>query len=72
MGQVDFCMKTLTLNLSDKEQEELNKRAAELGLSLEELAKKSLQRFLSVKPVSFEAALKHTIEKNGDLYKRLA
>ena len=65
-------MKTLTLNLSDKEQEELNKRAIELGLPLEELAKKSLQRFLSVKPVSFEDALKHTIEKNTDLYKRLA
>jgi hypothetical protein len=65
-------MENITVNLSTVEREELNRRAAELGLAPEELFRRSLRQVLSPTKLEFTEALAHTMHKNADLYRRLA
>ena len=65
-------MEVITLQISEVERSELDQCARDLGLSAEELVRRSLMRVLSPTKLSFEEALQYTLEKNAELYRRLA
>jgi hypothetical protein len=65
-------MSTIQLQITDAEREELGKRAHELGVPVEALVKNSIDNLLNASPMSIDEAIKYTIEKNVELYKRLA
>lgn len=65
-------METLELQLSEEEQRALNVRSAELGLSKEELLRRSLHQVLTPPKSTFQEALEYTFRKNAELYRRLA
>ncbi|HEY3873938.1 MAG TPA: DNA-binding protein [Candidatus Kapabacteria bacterium] len=65
-------METLQLELSADEQRALNARAAELGLSKEELVRRGLHRILTPATLTFQDALEYTFRKNSELYRHLA
>ncbi len=65
-------MEKIIINLSTAEREDLNRRAAELGLAPEELFRRSLKQVLSPTKLEFKEALAYTMRKNADLYRRLA
>ncbi len=66
-------MQSLSLTLDDQQFNRLDERARELGLSVEELLRRSIDNLLSPKQkVSFAEAAKRVVEKNEELYRRLA
>ncbi|HEX5315391.1 MAG TPA: DNA-binding protein [Candidatus Kapabacteria bacterium] len=65
-------METLELQISSEEQHALAARAAELGLSKEELLRRSLHQVLTPAKLTFKEALEYTFRKNAELYRRLA
>ncbi len=65
-------METVTLNLSQDEQKALKNRSTELGLPPEELVRRGLRSVLSPLKLSFKDALEYTLQKNAELYRRLA
>ena len=65
-------MTTLTINISEREREDLKERAERLGLQLEELATLSLRALLFQDGPEFSRALEYLLRKNEELYRRLA
>lgn len=66
-------MQSLSLTLDDQQFNRLDERARELGLSIEELLRRSIDNLLSLKQqVSFAEVAKRVVEKNEELYRRLA
>jgi hypothetical protein len=63
---------SIELELTQEEQKLLEKEATRLGVSVSELVTRSVERMLQPKAMTFDEAMKHTIEKNVELYKRLA
>jgi hypothetical protein len=62
----------IAVELSDEQAELLTTTADRLGVRPEELARASLVDALSQDKESFRAAAEHVLEKNRDLYSRLA
>ena len=66
-------MQSLSLTLDDQQFNRLDERARELGLSIEELLRRSIDNLLSLKQqVSFAEVAKRVVAKNEELYRRLA
>ncbi len=65
-------MSTITVPLPDEGLERLKTIAREVGVSPEELARASLEEWLSRPREDFVQAARYVLQKNADLYRRLA
>ncbi len=65
-------MNTITLALPDNYMEELKERADRLGVSPEELILASIEELLAQPDEAFQDALNYVLDKNAELYRRLA
>jgi hypothetical protein len=65
-------MTTLTVSLSDEHSQKLHAAAERAGMSAEQLAAARLQEWLAQPDAQFQDAVRHVLEKNRELYKRLA
>ena len=65
-------MSTLTINLTDDRLRALKKLSNRLNISSEELVRMSIEEILTRPDDTFQDALKYVLDKNSELYKRLA
>ena len=65
-------MGTITIMLPDERLSKLEDRAADLGITREELVKLSVDELLAKTDEAFEQAISRVLDKNRDLYERLA
>ena len=65
-------MTTVTIPLSDELRDRLRDAAGRMGVSPEELAKAGLEDWLSRPRADFLEAARYVLEKNKELYRRLA
>ena len=63
---------TLNLELDDQQATRLQEAASRLNVSVDELAKAAINDLLAKPESDFERAAMHVLEKNVELYKRLA
>lgn len=64
-------MSTLSFSVPDDKATQLQDAARELGVPVEELLRRITDDFLSRKE-GFEEAAKYVLQKNAELYRRLA
>ena len=64
-------MSTLTFQLEETQADKLAEAAREQGVQVEELLRKIAEDYLSRKE-GFEVAAKYVLQKNAELYRRLA
>jgi hypothetical protein len=62
----------LSVELTPKQEQQLAAIAARLNVAPEILAAAALRDLLDRREDEFEAAAAHVLEKNGELYRRLA
>lgn len=65
-------MSSITISLRDEQVAKLGEIAARFGMSVEDLARLSLQELLAHSEDDFERAADYVLKKNEELYKRLA
>jgi hypothetical protein len=65
-------MTTITVPLSEERLEQLRDLARCAGVSPEELARASLEDWLRQPREDFVRAARHVLQKNAELYRRLA
>jgi hypothetical protein len=65
-------MSSITINLSEQHFLKLKEIAARLGVSVEDLARMSIEELLAQPEEEFERAADYILEKNAELYRRLA
>lgn len=65
-------MSTITLPLSDEMMTELRRLTAERGTSPEEYLRRALESLIDRRRQDFTRAAEHVLEKNAELYRRLA
>jgi len=65
-------MTTLTITLSDERVKKLQEIADRFRVAPEELVRASLEELLTRPLDDFQQALERTLNKNADLYRRLA
>jgi predicted transcriptional regulator len=65
-------MESLTINLSDEQLDQLQAIAAQRGVSAETLVQMSIAALLTQANPSFEEAADYVMQKNAELYQRLA
>lgn len=65
-------MKTITITLPDDRIQRLKEIAARFGVVPEELLRASIEDLLSRPEAEFQRALGHILQKNAELYRRLA
>jgi len=65
-------MGTITIMLPDERLSRLADRAADLGITVEELVRLSVDELLAKTDEAFEQAVSRVLKKNKDLYERLA
>lgn len=65
-------MTTVTIELSDEQVLTLEQRAKRLGISLEAILQLSIEDFIARSDDRFDQAVAYVLEKNADLYRRLA
>jgi hypothetical protein len=65
-------MGTITIMLPDERLRKLEDRAADLGITIEELVRLSVDELLAKSDEAFEQAVSRILEKNRELYERLA
>jgi predicted transcriptional regulator len=65
-------MTSLTVRLSDSQAEQLAREAQRLGVSAEDLLRAAVIDLLETRDEAFLAAARHVLEKNTELYRRLA
>lgn len=70
MGQESF-MK-ISVELTDEQRRRLDETARRLNVPLEELASAAVRDLLSQGEADFERVAARVLEKNRDLYRRLA
>lgn len=64
-------MKTLEIHIPDDVASKIERAAEEKGVSLEELVRVSVEEKLA-RDEEFEAAARHVLDKNIELYERLS
>lgn len=64
-------MGTITIMLPDERLSRLEDRAADLGITVEELVRLSVDELLAKPDDAFEQAVSRALDKNKDLYERL-
>ena len=62
----------LSLELSEAQQGQLNAIAQRLNVPADALAAAALRDLLDRREADYEAAAEHVVEKNAELYRRLA
>lgn len=62
----------LSLELTEAQQDQLNAIAQRLNVPADALAAAALRDLLDRREATYEAAAAHVIEKNAELYRRLA
>jgi hypothetical protein len=65
-------MTTLKIQLPDEDLRKLEEVAARFQVTPEEIARLSIEELLSRSDEAFRQALQHTLQKNSELYRRLA
>ncbi len=65
-------MSAITITLPDERLLKLREMAASFGISPEDLVRLSVEDLLSRPDRAFRQAVEHTLEKNRELYRRLA
>ena len=65
-------MVKIVVSLTDKQATELKNMAASLGLTVEDLARLGVADLLMQSKTEFEKTLTYILNKNRDLYERLA
>jgi len=65
-------MTTITIPLSEEQLERLRSVAAEAGISPEELIRATLEEWLRRPRDDFQQAASYLLQKNAELYRRLA
>ncbi len=65
-------MSTLTINLTDDRIRALEKLSNRLNIPSSELVRMSIEEILTRPDDTFQDALKYVLEKNSQLFKRLA
>lgn len=65
-------MSSITISLSDERLAKLKEIAARCSVTPEELASLSVEELLSRPEESFRDAARHVLQKNAELYRRLA
>lgn len=65
-------MTTLTISLPEDLLQQLKERAAQLRVAPEELVRASIEELLTRPDEEFQRALSHVLNKNMELYRRLA
>ena len=65
-------MSTITIAIPDDRMAKLQEAAARFGISPEELVRVSVEEFLAQPDEKFERAISYVLEKNAELYRRLA
>ena len=63
---------TLTIRLTADPMRKLQEYAAQLGIAPEELARAGIVALLDDPDPAFEQAVDYVLQKNADLYRRLA
>jgi predicted transcriptional regulator len=65
-------MSSITVSLSDEQLLKLQETAARFGLSPEDLVRVSLEDLLARPEEDFRTAVEYVLNKNDELYRRLA
>jgi hypothetical protein len=65
-------MTTFAIPLSDERVAQLHLRAAQAGLAPEEFLRRRVEQILDQPDAQFRQAAAHVLEKNAELYRRLA
>jgi hypothetical protein len=65
-------MTTLTISLPEDRLQQLKERAARLRVAPEELVRASIEELLTRPAEEFQRALTYVLNKNMELYQRLA
>ncbi|MEB3281604.1 MAG: DNA-binding protein [Lyngbya sp.] len=65
-------MSTIKITIPDERLQHLEEVATNLNISLEELVLMSVEQFLSKSESSFNDATAYVLQKNAELYRRLA
>ena len=65
-------MSTITIAIPDERMLQLQEAAARLGVSPEDLVRVSVEELLAQPDDKFEQAVNYVLEKNAELYRRLA
>lgn len=65
-------MSSITINLQAEQAARLRDIADRLGISVEDLARGSIEELLAAPDERFEQAAEYVLKKNEDLYGRLA
>jgi predicted transcriptional regulator len=65
-------MSSITITLSDEHMLRLREAAERFGVTPEELARVSIEELVARPDEKFEQATRYVLEKNEELYRRLA
>lgn len=65
-------MRAITIQISDEDLEKLEEMAARYGVEAEAQARAGVTALLERPDDAFQRALDHVLEKNAELYRRLA
>ena len=65
-------MATVSINLSDDRIAALERLAAGLGVTKEELVRASVEELLGADSKNFSSAAQYVLDKNAELYRRLS
>lgn len=65
-------MSDITLTVSEAQLTQLQEKAARLGITLEDLLLLSIEEILSRPDEDFRKAAGYVLQKNAELYRRLA
>jgi predicted transcriptional regulator len=65
-------MNSLTINIPDEKLKQLQQLAEENGMTTEELIQIKINEWLTPNPQNFSEVAHYALNKNGELYDRLA
>jgi predicted DNA-binding protein len=65
-------MTTITFELPNERVQKLQELSLNLGVTMEELVRASVEDLLTQPDEQFQKAAEYVLKKNADLYKRLA
>ena len=65
-------MASITINLSDEQLQKLKQLAQEKGVAAEDLLRYSIEEWLNYPKSDFVQASSYVLQKNAELYRRLA
>ena len=69
---LEGAMSTITVALPEERLVKLSELAEQLGVAPEDLVRVSVEELLARPESGFEQAVQHVLEKNAELYRRLA